>query len=151
GDWLFACLAYRWFFTYWFLWACYRLARLFHPPGRALGTLAPVLLLYPLSILFYWGQLTDPLSHALFVLALVYVIQDRLIPLAAVLALGVLAKETVVLVVPAYWACYWRRGWPALFRSAFLGMACVAAYLAARLPLGWRLGYGNINGTEGLM
>jgi hypothetical protein len=30
-------------------------------------------------------------------------------------------------------------------------MVCVAAYLAARLPLGWSLGYGSINGTERLM
>ena len=37
-DWLFACIAYRWFFTYWFLWLAYRFARLFHDVPRALLT-----------------------------------------------------------------------------------------------------------------
>jgi len=30
GDWWFSCLAYRWFFSYWFVWSWYRFARLFH-------------------------------------------------------------------------------------------------------------------------
>src|SRR5262249_23195440 len=58
GDWHFACLAYRWFFIYWFLWGSYRFTRLFHGPARAL--LAPILLccFYPFSTWYYWGQLT---------------------------------------------------------------------------------------------
>lgn len=151
GDWVFACLAYRWFFTYWFLWGCHRFARLFHEPLGALAVLIPVLALYPLAVRYYWGQLTDPLSHALFVLALIYVMQNRWLPLAASLALGILAKETAVVIVPGYWACYWRRGWCALWKTAALGAVCVVAFLAARLPLGWGVGYGAINGTEGLM
>jgi hypothetical protein len=150
-DWTFACVSYRWFFTFWFVWVSYRLARLFLEPWRALLTLVPLVALYPLSVVYYWGQLTDPLSHTLFVLAFVYLLEDRPIALAAALALGVLAKETAVIVAPAYLACYGRRGWRAWLISAALGSACVAAFLAARLPLGWRPGYGNINGTTGLM
>jgi hypothetical protein len=150
-DWGFACTSYRWFFTVWFLWASYRLARRYLEPNRALLVLAPVALLYPLSILRYWGQLTDPLSHTLFVLAFLYLLEDRPVALAAALALGVLAKETVVIVAPAYLACYWRRGWRAWLITAALGGACVMAFLAARVPLGWRLGFGHINGTSGLM
>jgi hypothetical protein len=155
-EWTFACLAYRWFFTFWFVWAAYRLARLYHGPRRALLTLVPLALLYPLSILFYRGQLTDPLSHALFVLALVYVLEDRPVALAAALALGVLAKETAVLVVPVYLACHWRRAWraggvsPLLGTTAGLGAACVAAFVAAR-SLSWRPGFEAINGTGGWM
>ncbi len=150
-DGTFACVSYRWFFTFWFVWASYRLARLFLGPNRALLTLMPLVLLYPLSILYYWGQLADPLSHALFVLAFIYVLEDRPLALAAALALGVLAKETAVIVAPAYLACYWRRGLQAWLISAGLGGACLAAFLAARLPLGWRPGFDNINGTSGLM
>jgi hypothetical protein len=142
-------VAYRWFFTTWFLWACYRLARLYHPPGVALAVLAPVVLLYPLSVLYYWGQLTDPLSHALFVLALVYLLEDRPGPLALALALGVAAKETVVLVVPVYLACYWRRGVKAWAITALLGLAATAAFLVIR-STDWRPGYQGINGA-GLM
>ncbi len=151
GDWLFACTAYRWFFTFWFLWASYRFGRLFLRPARVLAILLAISALYPLSIDWYSGQLTDPLSHSLFVLALIYVIEDRCLLLAWTLALGVLAKETVMLVVPAYWACYWRQGLPAFGKAVLLGSACLVAFLAVRVPLGWRLSYQNINGTTGLM
>jgi hypothetical protein len=151
GDWTFACLAYRWFFTFWLLWAAYRLARLVHPPGRALLTLVPLILLYPVSIARYYGQLTDPLSHALFVLGLVYVVEDRVWPLAAALALGVLAKETAVLLVPVYLACHWRQGWRAWAATSGLAAVCVAAFLAVRLPLGWWSLPNNVNGLGGLM
>jgi hypothetical protein len=151
GDWTFACAAYRWFFTYWFVWGCYRFARLWLPAALALIATLPVGALYPLSVLYYWGQLTDPLSHALFVSAFIYAARDRSALLAAALALGVLAKETVVLMVPVYWFCYWRGGLRPLLKAAALAAVCGAAFLAARLPLGWRPGYENINGTEGLM
>jgi hypothetical protein len=151
GDWWFACTAYRWFFTYWFLWGWFRFARLFLCPSDAVLTLMPLAVLYPFSICWYWGQLTDPMSHALFVLALVTIVQDRWLCLAAALVLGVMTKETAVLLVPAYLACTWRRGLPALARTAFLGVACVAAFLAVRLPLGWAPGLGDLNGTEDLM
>src|SRR5262249_41102908 len=137
GDWVFACVAYRWFFTYWFVWGYYRFARLFLNPARAWAALLALPVLYPLSIWYYWGQLTDPLSHALFVAALIFVVQDRFLALAAVLALGVMAKETVVLVLPAYWACTWRKGWPAFLKTVALGVVCVLAFLSTRLPLGW--------------
>jgi hypothetical protein len=151
GDWRFACLAYRWFFTAWFLWAWYRFARLFHTPGRALATLAAFPLYYPLSVAYYRGQLTDPLSHCLFAAALIYAVRDCPVRLGLALALGVLAKETVVLMVPTYAACQAWRGWRTLKRTAGLGAVCVATFLAARLPLGWRPGYEALNGTNGLM
>ena len=152
GDWTFACLAYRWFFTTCFVWGCYCFARLWLPAGLALVTLVPVLALYPLSVWYYQGQLTDPLSHALFVLAFLCTVRDRVALLAACLALGILAKETVMLMVPAYWACTWRGGLRSLLKTAALGVVCVAAFLAARVPFGWRLGgYEQINGTEALM
>jgi hypothetical protein len=151
GDWTFSCVAYRWFFTYWFVWACYRFARLWLPAALALVTLVPVGALYPLSVWYYWGQLTDPVSHALFVFAFIWTVRDRTALLAASLALGILAKETVVLMVPVYWACYWRGGWPPLLKAVALGVVCVAAFLAARLPYGWYPGYEKINGTERLM
>jgi hypothetical protein len=156
GDWTFACIVYRWFFTFWFVAGCYRFARLWLRPLWALATLLPVAALYPLSVWYYWGQLTDPLSHALFVLALIYTVQDRVFLLAVALGLGVLAKETVLLVVPAYYAAHWRKGLPALLKAALLGAVCVAAFLAARLPYSWSLpdneqGYQKINGNQTLM
>jgi hypothetical protein len=153
GDWLFACLAYRWFFTFWFAWAWQRFARLFLSPSRALLALLPLPLLYPFSILYYWGQLTDPLSHTLLVLGMIYIIENRPFALGAALALGIVAKETAVLLVPAYFACYWRRGLPTVVRTGLLGVTAIAVFYGVRLFVdgGWRPAYRDINGTEGLM
>jgi hypothetical protein len=149
-DWVFSFLAYRWFFNYWLLWAWHRFASLFHPPGRAALTLLPFAALYPVSIAHYWGQLADPLSHTLFVLGFIYIIEDRPFALAAALALGVLAKETAVLLVPCWFACHaWntRRTW---VETILLAAVATAAVLAARLPFGWRPGAKAMNGA-GLM
>jgi hypothetical protein len=149
-DWLFSCLAYRWFFSYWFVWGWYRLARTVHTTGRALLTLAVIVPLYPLSIMNYNGQLTDPLSHALFALSMLFIWEDRPVALAPALFLGVLAKETALILVPAYFACHWRPGSKAFVTTAALGAVGVAAFLAARRPLGWPSGDRPINGA-GLM
>jgi hypothetical protein len=150
-DWYFACFTYRWFFTFWSIWATYRFIEIFH--SRRQAWCGPLLygLLYPFSIQNYLGQLTDPLSHALFILALIYVVEDQWILLAAALALGVWAKETVAIVVPAYAACYWRRGWRTVLITMMLAVVSLAYFLAARLPLGWRLDIGSINSTSALM
>lgn len=176
GDWLFSCLAYRWFFTYWFVWGSYQLARLYLTTGRALLALVPLVVLFPLSIAFYAGQLTDPMSHAFFVAAYLHVARQRWLALAAVLELGILAKETIVLVALAAVVRYWYGGLllkfletqcgapltpverdierlsvRALALGLFLGVVCVAAFLAPRLPLGWRPGASAMNGTDELM
>ncbi|HTU17211.1 MAG TPA: hypothetical protein VMG10_04055 [Gemmataceae bacterium] len=149
-NWDFACISYRWFFTTWFLWASHALARRYLDRSRARLTLGPLVLLYPLSILHYGGQLTDPLNHMLFVLAFLYLLEDRPVALAAALALGIVAKETIVIVGPAYLACYWRRGWRAWWITAALGGVCVVAFVATRLPLGWRPAADRMNNV-GLM
>jgi hypothetical protein len=151
ADWWFACLVYRWFFTYWFLDFYYRFARHYLTDRTACLTLAPLVFLYPFSVLYYWGQLTDPMSHALFVLALIYVVENRWLMLAVVLALGMLAKETTVLIVVSYGACYADMRLKALARALFLLVICTVTYLAARLPMGWGLDFGKFNNTSGLM
>lgn len=165
-DWWFSCLAYRWFFTAWFLWGCYGFARRFLSIRNAWLSLFIVVALYPLSIIYYWGQLTDPMSHALFVFSMIFILDNRILPLAATLALGILAKETAILLVPAYAARIWMRPRAAsekqavkyrtalsdvVIPSVFLAILGLAAFLAARLPLHWRPGYEAINGTGGLM
>jgi hypothetical protein len=146
-DWYFACFSYRWYFTFWFLWAYYRFVLLFHGSQRALVAVLVGIVLYPLSIQYYKGQLTDPMSHALFVLALIYLVQDRWLVFMATLALGVMAKETVVVLVPAYWACYRTRGGDAIFRTVMLAAACLAAFLLVRIPAGWQPTLKAVNNT----
>src|SRR6185312_4165217 len=126
-----------------------RFSRTFHDAPAALCGVMVYVALYPLSIVTYRGQLTDPLSHALFAWALVCIVEDRWLRLTAVLALGVLAKETVAMMVPVYLACTWHSGRVAWIRTASLGLACTAAFLAARLPLGWLpKDHRSLNDTE---
>jgi hypothetical protein len=145
GDWWFACLSYRWFFTYWFMWGYYWFARLFLTRGLALLAVAVYPILYPLSIRYYGGQLTDPMSHALFVLGLIAIVRERWQLLAGTLVLGVLAKETTLILVPAYWACHLGQT-GALLRTGLLAVGGAGSFLAARMPLGWRLG-DSVNDT----
>jgi len=149
-DWVFSCLAYRWFFNYWLLWAWHRFACLFHAPRRAALTLLPFALLYPVSIALYLGQLTDPLSHTLFVLGFIYIVEDRPVALGVALVLGIIAKETAMLLVPCYFVCCGWRGWRGWLTTAALGAAATVAFLGARLPLGWQPGAEQMNGA-GLM
>jgi hypothetical protein len=129
------------------VWSYYQFARHFRSPGKSLLALAAYPILYPFSVLYYEGQLTDPMSHALFALALCYVVEDRWFLLALAVALGVLAKETALIIVLAYFVCHIRRPVRAMIRSSGPALAGAAAYLAARIPFGWRLGAGSINGT----
>jgi hypothetical protein len=150
-DWTFSCVAYRWFFTLWFLCASYQFARLWISAKMSYLVVAILGALYHYSIKTYLGQLTDPMSHWLFVLALRWAVENRWLPLAIALAAGILAKETAMLIVPAYLACAERRGWPELRRTAALGAVCAVAFLSVRLPYGWFLRYQQINGTGGSM
>jgi hypothetical protein len=152
GNWRFACFAYRWFFTYWFLWASYWLVRRFHGPAGGWVTIGIISALYPFSIWYYYGQLTDPMSHALFVLAMIYIIDDRWLPLACALGLGIAAKETAMILVFGYWLCCLKRGSDWILRPAALIAVCLFAYVAVRAPLGgWTPNFRSINATEGLM
>src|SRR5262249_34735213 len=150
----FSCFVYRWFFSYWFLVCYYYFVSLFQGRHRTWLALAIFLALYPFSIKYYGGPLTDPMSHALFALSLIYVVENRWLFLAVVLMLGVLAKETVAIVVPAYFLMNTAKGKgqraKEAWRTISLGAACIVAFLTARLPLGWRLDLNSLNGAQGL-
>ena len=146
-DWVFSSIAYRWYFSFWFLLASYQFARLWLSSKLSYLMVAIMCMLYRYSIKQYFGQLTDPLSHWLFVMALIFVVEDQWLSLAMALALGILAKETAMLIVLAYWACWWRHGWPAFRKTAALGIVCAISFLSVRLPYGWCPRYEQINGT----
>lgn len=148
-SWILSCLVYRCIFTLGFLAASVKLAEKFLLSSRIPLVLVAIFLYYPLSILCYRGQLTDPISHALFVLGMVYIVEDRPWSLAVALFLGILAKETAVVLIPAWLACYWR-GWKGWGIAFTLGLVSVTAFLAARVPFGWRPGLTAMNGA-GLM
>jgi hypothetical protein len=150
-DWWFSCLAYRCFFNFWFLWATYRFVLRYTGPARAWLGVGLLVALYPFSLAYYWGQLTDPMSHALLTLGLIYIVEDNLPGLFVAVVVGVLAKETAGLLVVAYLAVHWRKGLPAFAKAAVVGVGAVAAFLATRLPLGWRPGSSPLHSISGFM
>jgi hypothetical protein len=150
-NWRLACLAYRFFFTYWVLWAMQRFGAMFLPPSRAGWIIVVYVVLYPLSIWYYSGQLTDPLSHFLFILAMIWIVENRWAELAAAIALGVLAKETALLLVMAYFACYYRQGSAAWWRTVVLGLVAAVTYFAVRIHVGWAPDLCYINSNPVLM
>jgi hypothetical protein len=82
---------------------------------------------------------------------LIYLVNDRWLLLAAALALGVLAKETAIILIPGYWIYRRREGRPAWLKTAALAVAATVSFSAARLPLGWHLQMASINGARDLM
>ena len=150
-DWFFSCMAYRWFFSFWFLLTSYRFAHVWLSPKLSAAVVGIMVVLYYYSVQTYYGQLTDPLSHWLFVMALIFVVEDQWFPLAVALGTGVLAKETAMLIVPGYLLCWRRNGWPALQKTAALAAACAVAFFAVRLPYGWGFQYQAINGAPATM
>src|SRR5262249_40867071 len=83
------------------------------------------------SVALYLGQLTDPLRHTLFVLGYIYIMEDRPFALAAALALGVLAKETAVLLGPGWFVCHAWKARRTRLVTALLGARATAAGVGA--------------------
>jgi hypothetical protein len=77
------------------------------------------------------------------VLALLGTVQGRWLLVLAAVALGVMAKETALILVPAYFAYHWQRGLPTLLHTALIGLAAAAAYVAVRLPVVGRPGWNH--------
>lgn len=146
GDLWLAVVLYRWFFSFWFCWVWVRFVEKFTTPRAALLSTLVLIPLYPCSVAWYFGQLTDPLHHTLFVLGLLWIVDNAPGRLAVALFLGIFAKETSVLLVPAYFAARCPRGF---LVTVLLGLVAVAAFVAAR-GLGWRPDLVAINGA-GLM
>jgi hypothetical protein len=97
GNYLVAALLYRLTAQFVLLLAIYRLARLWNEAVGGLIALLLYALAYVASLRYYAGQLTDPLSHLSFVLGYWYLAAGRPWAFVPVMVLGVLAKESVLL------------------------------------------------------
>jgi hypothetical protein len=150
GDLWLAIVAYRWFFSFWFCWAWVRFAERFISARAALFSTLVLLPLYPAAVSYYVGQLTDPLNHALFVMGFLWIVENAPARLAAGIFLGVFAKETIVILVLAYLAVWYRNGWRPWLVTVVLGVVATVAFMIPR-GIHWRLEGTQINGVPGLM
>ncbi|MDQ2843210.1 MAG: hypothetical protein M3Y72_19665 [Acidobacteriota bacterium] len=127
--------------------AIYRYARLFTNYGGALIALLLSALIYPISFEFYFGQLTDPLSHLSFVLAFIFLETGDFAFLLTTILLGSLAKETV-LAMAGYYVLFCRKDSHYPAKSVTLCLSSLATYFGVRFwVLHGALQYKQVSGV----
>ena len=123
---------YRLIFGFLLFYAIYRYARLY--TGFAGAVLAVVLsaVIYPVSFENYAGQLTDPMAHLAFVLALIFLKTEDFGLFLTTLLIGSLAKETV-LAMAGYYLLFHRKDPKYAARAVALAVLCPLMYLGVHL------------------
>jgi hypothetical protein len=125
----------------------YRYARLYCSYSGAVMAMLFTAAIYPVSFENYAGQLTDPLSHLSFVLALLFLETEEFALLLSTLLIGSLAKETVF-AMAGYYVLFRRqeKGYP--WKAAGLCVLSVATYFGVRFfVLHGGMGYQQTSGV----
>jgi hypothetical protein len=152
GDFVFSYLAYRFFFTFLVCQSIYAFARSYLAPRDALIVVLFYAVFYPLSTRYYYGNLVDPMSHAVMLAALTCCQRRQFGLLFWLFVLGMFIKETMVLIVPCYYLMnretFQHRDFHALGRLAIAGLV---AFLACRIPFDFNYDFPTLNRTTQLM
>lgn len=113
------------------------------------GSIVAILLwavAYPISIRFYAGQLTDPLSHLTFVMCFILAERRNYLGTALVVFAGLLVKETI-LIMPLWFVIRHYRDRSAWIRMALLFAAATGSGLALRTYIAGGFDYDRISGV----
>ncbi len=102
GDFSYARAVYRVTFMFLLLFSIYYYGRLYYNHETALLSVLFYAMIYPISIRFYAGQLTDPISHLLFVWSFIFLQLDCFIYFTLAMLIGVLAKESILVMAVYY-------------------------------------------------
>jgi hypothetical protein len=117
----------------------YLLMRRLGASGQVAGVLALLLALSPpmLVVGLREGRNVDAATALFMIAATLFVVERRLRPLAATLALGVLVREAELFVIPLAYALWATRWWDprAARRAALVGAPAVAIYVALHLAI----------------
>ncbi len=102
GDFSYARSLYRHTFMFILLFSLYYYARLY--TGHSASLLAVLLYaaVYPISIRYYAGQLTDPLSHISFLWSFIFLELNIFSWFCLTIIIGIMAKESI-LIMPVYY------------------------------------------------
>ena len=155
GDFAFSYLAYRFLFTFLVCRFGYTLARLFLAPRDAVIVVLLYAAFYPLSVRYYYGNLLDPMSHAVMLAAFVCCQRRQFWQLFWLCVLGMFIKETMLLIVPCYYLMHsepfrWR-DFRTLWQLALLAAAALGVFLACRIPFHFNYDFDTLNRTNELM
>lgn len=147
GNFLSAALIYRLTVQFALLLGIYRLARHWLDQHGALLAVSFYCLAYVMSLRYYAGQLTDPLSHLSFVLGYLFLIANRPWPFLVVVVLGVLAKESI-LVLPVFAALWFMRTPRDCLKWSMSLLAGMAVLVSVRLIAAGEPTYEKISGVS---
>jgi hypothetical protein len=155
GDFGFSYLVYRFLFTFLVCLSIYHFARIYLPPRDAVIAVLLYAAFYPLSTRYYFGNMLDPMSHAIMIAALTYCHRRKLSCVFLLMVVGTCVKETMLVIAPCYWLM--NVGAPSGLRArelaaaAGLGVAGVIVFFACRLPFHFNFTFETLNRTTELM
>jgi hypothetical protein len=155
SDFVFSYLAYRFFFTFLVCQSIYTFARLYLAPRDAVIVVLFYAAFYPLSTRYYYGNLLDPMSHAVMLAALAGCQRQQFWQVFWLFVLGMFIKETMLLIIPCYYLLNSEtlrlRDARVLGRLALLAAAGLVVFLACRIPFHFNYDFKTLNRTTGLM
>jgi hypothetical protein len=148
GDFVFARVTYRLLFNTLLFATIYRYARLFVAPVSASASVLAILLLYPIGLMSYAGQLVDPFSHLSFIVCLYCLGAGYEAAFGPSLLIGIFAKESVILMALCR-VFYGTKRFGAVAASlAYLAAGLFVAVQIRKHVMHGRLQYGNISGVD---
>jgi hypothetical protein len=155
GDFVFSYLAYRFFFTFLVCQSIYTFARLYLTPRDAVIVVLFYAAFYPMSTRYYFGNLLDPMSHAVMLAALTCCHRRQLGQVFWLMVLGMFIKETMLLIIPCYYLMNsetfrWRDS-RIFWHLALLAVAGLGVFLACRIPFHFNYDFQTLNRTTELM
>jgi hypothetical protein len=155
GDFVFSYLAYRFFFTFLVCQAIYTFARLYLSPRDAVIVVLFYAAFYPLSTRYYYGNLVDPMLHAVMLAALTCCQRRQFWQVFWLFVLGMFIKETMLLIIPCYYLMntetFRLRDYRTLWCLALLVVTGLGVFLACRIPFHFNYDLKTLNRTYGLM
>lgn len=132
NDFPFSKMIYRETFMFLLLFSIYYYSRLYYSHQTAIVTLLLYAVVYQISIRDYAGQLNDPLSHFLFILAFIFIELDLFAYLFLAVIIGIMAKESIAAMAVYYVLIQVRsRRFPV--KAILLLLSCLAVVAAIRL------------------
>lgn len=138
---------YRLIFNFLLFYALYRYARLYTTYLGAIIALLLVAAIYPVSFEMYGGQLTDPMSHLSFVVALILLEKGEFALFLSALLIGSLAKETV-LALGGYYLLFCRNDKNYRPKALVISVSTLFVYFGVRLyVLKGAMGYKQVSGV----
>jgi hypothetical protein len=132
GDFVYARTIYWLTMMYLLLFSIYYYARIHCSHDKAFFTVLLYACVFPVSIRYYAGQLTDPLSHLSFVLSFIFLELNLFFAFVTALSIGILAKESIVVMV-VYYFLFKRKEQRWFAKSSFAFLVCAAIVLCIRL------------------